>query len=83
MPNVTMINLIMPGGASDGNITAWDVGVPQGPEYKTRVTSLFTLRSRTDGILNMVRSRDDMLVAGCEGGCMVWNIKPHLHGKQR
>lgn len=69
------------GGDSDGNITAWDIGIPSGSDYTTTVKPLFTLKTKTGAILNITLADNDRLVAGCEGGCYVWNVGPGVRGK--
>ncbi|KAL6056245.1 hypothetical protein STEG23_020614 [Scotinomys teguina] len=68
----------------DKRIILWDIGVPD-QEYKFQASQLLILScSSTPLRLCPVAScPDDLLLAGCEGGCSCWNIRLDQPPKQR
>lgn len=68
----------------DKRIILWDIGVPD-HEYKFQASQLLVLNcSSTPLRLCPVAScPDDLLLAGCEGGCCCWDVRLHQPQKQR
>lgn len=68
----------------DKRIILWDIGVPD-HEYKFQASQLLVLScSSTPLRLCPVAScPDDLLLAGCEGGCCCWDVRLDQPQKQR
>lgn len=64
------------------DIVIWDIGTPQGSEFKCRHRKLLNLSApgRVLGLIAVPSA--DFLLAGCDNGCYGWNIDTNAFSKR-
>ncbi|XP_030830910.1 leucine-rich repeat and WD repeat-containing protein 1-like [Strongylocentrotus purpuratus] len=56
------------------DITVIDIGVPHGPDLKTRHKKLFTLEAPGRCLGLVICPKSNFLMAGCDNGCYGWDL---------